>query len=42
MTVNISRVVTSVGESSDGITEDGEYLILNGQAGRMWQLLHSL
>ena len=32
MTVNISRVVTTIGENSDGITEDGEYLILNGQA----------
>ncbi len=32
MTVNISRVTTSVGESGDGITEDGDYLILNGQA----------
>ena len=32
MTVNISKVTTSVGESGDGIIEDGDYLILNGQA----------
>ena len=31
---NISKVVTAINASGGGITEDGEYLILNGQSSK--------